>query len=180
MVKNVEKMGDGVFSSCSFGPYFVIKNYMKNIPERTFGSCENLKYVVIEDGVESIGIHAFADSKNIEYVAIPASVTDIDPEAFADTSDFFIIGEKGSMAESFAKKNQLLFMDVNDIKGDVDGDYLISVSDALYALQAQVGTRILDKRAFNAADINNDGEITVSDALYILQYAVGLRQTLYI
>ncbi len=180
MVKNVEKMGYGVFSYCSFGPYFVIKNYMKNIPERTFGGCENLRYVVIEDGVESIDIHAFADSRNLEYVVIPASVTDIDPEAFADTSDFFIIGEKGSRAESFAKENRRDFLDVNDIKGDVNCNYLIDVSDALYTLQAYVGSRVLDKRAFNAADIDNDGEITVLDALYILQYAVGLRQTLYL
>lgn len=178
MMENVEKMGQGMFSACLFGPQFVIKSFMKNIPMGTFSACNNLKCVIIEDGVESIGEKAFGDCSGLQVIIIPPSVTDIHPHAFMNTLNFIILGEKGSRAESFAQEKYIRFDDVNDVRGDVDGNFIVDISDALYALQAQVGSRILDDKAFNAADIDKDGKITVSDALYILQYTVGMRQTL--
>lgn len=62
--------------------------------------------------------------------------------------------------------------------GDVDGNGTIDSTDALWALQAFVGSRTLDEAAAKAADVDLDNEITASDALAILQYFVGLRTEL--
>lgn len=58
--------------------------------------------------------------------------------------------------------------------GDVDANGKIEATDALWTLQAFVGSRQLDEKAFKAADVDADGEISTSDALKILQKSVGL------
>ena len=62
--------------------------------------------------------------------------------------------------------------------GDVDASGEVEATDALWALQAYVGSRQLDEKAFKAADVNLDKEVNTSDALAILQYAVKLRDKL--
>ena len=62
--------------------------------------------------------------------------------------------------------------------GDVDANGTVEATDALWALQAYVGSRQLDDKAFKAADVNLDKEVNTSDALAILQYAVKLRDKL--
>lgn len=54
----------------------------------------------------------------------------------------------------------------------------MSSYNALWALQAYVGSRQLGEIAKKAADVNLDGEINTSDALAILQFAVKLRDKL--
>ena len=64
------------------------------------------------------------------------------------------------------------------VYGDVDANGTVEATDALWALQAYVGSRQLDDTAFKAADVNLDKEVNTSDALAILQYAVKLRDKL--
>ena len=62
------------------------------------------------------------------------------------------------------------------MQGDVDGDDVISVSDAvatlkIYAMSA-AGMDVSDFTAaqFQAADVDGDGVVAVSDAVYLLTY----------
>ena len=66
----------------------------------------------------------------------------------------------------------------NIVYGDVDANGTVEATDALWALQAYVGSRQLDDKAFKAADVNLDEKVDTSDALAILQYAVKLRDKL--
>ena len=66
----------------------------------------------------------------------------------------------------------------NIVYGDVDANGTVEATDALWALQAYVGSRQLDEKAFKAADVNLDEKVDTSDALAILQYAVKLRDKL--
>ena len=66
----------------------------------------------------------------------------------------------------------------NFVYGDGDANGTVEATDALWALQAYVGSRQLDEKAFKAADVNLDKEVNTSDALAILQYAVKLRDKL--
>ena len=63
---------------------------------------------------------------------------------------------------------------VPPVKGDLDGDGEVTVSDALRALR--MAARLAE--ADDAADVDGDGEVTVSDALAILRAAVGLTEAL--
>lgn len=61
------------------------------------------------------------------------------------------------------------------IKGDVNGDGDIDVTDALWIQQYAVSSRTLNAAQLACADVNGDGDIDVTDALWIKQYAVGSR-----
>ena len=60
------------------------------------------------------------------------------------------------------------------IAGDVDGDGVVTVSDALYILRA--AAKLAPPRLSDGAplDFDGDGEVTVSDALAVLRIAAGL------
>jgi beta-glucanase (GH16 family) len=59
------------------------------------------------------------------------------------------------------------------LKGDVDGNWIVNIVDALKTAQYSVG---LIPQGFNvaAADVDNNGVVNIVDALKIAQYYVGL------
>ncbi|MCX6142105.1 MAG: dockerin type I domain-containing protein, partial [Ignavibacteriales bacterium] len=68
-----------------------------------------------------------------------------------------------------------IFVTRNRVRGDVDGDGLITANDASSVLKHVVGILVLaDPAALFAADASRDGTITAYDASLILQAAVGL------
>lgn len=135
--------------------------------------------VSIAEGVDRVTRDMVIEKSTLKSMYIPESVNFIDDDAFNGTSDkFFIAGKKGSYAENFAKEHGIRFVDGEQLSGDVDASGDVTATDALWALQAYVGSRQLDDAAFTAADVNLDGQVNTSDALAILQYAVKLRDTL--
>ena len=70
------------------------------------------------------------------------------------------------------------------VRGDVDGDGAVTISDAVLALRASVGLTTLSPEAAEVADVAprpglqgravGDGAVTVSDVVRILQVVVGL------
>lgn len=58
-------------------------------------------------------------------------------------------------------------------KGDVDGDGMITVKDALMVLKSINGDLTLTTDQTTRGDVDNDGTLTAADALAILQYANG-------
>jgi len=58
-------------------------------------------------------------------------------------------------------------------KGDVDGDGMITVKDALMVLKSINGDLTLTTDQKTRGDVDNDGTLTAADALAILQYANG-------
>ena len=62
------------------------------------------------------------------------------------------------------------------LKGDFDGDGVITVADALAALRIAVGLAPLTEEALTIGDLDGDGAITVSDALRILRVAARLAE----
>jgi len=57
-------------------------------------------------------------------------------------------------------------------KGDVNGDGIVNIVDALFISQYTVGLRGIN---LTIGDVNGDGQVTIVDALFIAQYTVGLR-----
>ncbi len=73
---------------------------------------------------------------------------------------------------SFEYYNTNTAGDVN--LGDLNGDNLVNVSDAVLVLQGFVGSVELTDAQRAAGDVNGDNLVNVSDAVRILQFFVGL------
>ncbi|MCK4811595.1 MAG: FG-GAP repeat protein [Methanosarcinales archaeon] len=65
-----------------------------------------------------------------------------------------------------------LYLSAGDdrVRGDLNGDYMLTSIDAAIALEIAVGSRPFD----DIADVNRDGKVTSIDALMILQAAAGV------
>jgi len=57
--------------------------------------------------------------------------------------------------------------------GDVDGDGIVTVSDALLAMRGAMGTITLTASQLAHADLDGDGTVTASDALAIMRMAMN-------
>ena len=68
---------------------------------------ELIKKVIIEEGITAIGKNAFAGCTNLTEATIPESVTKIGEGAFAGCSQLIIHCYAGSMAETFAKTQDI-------------------------------------------------------------------------
>jgi len=78
---------------------------------------------------------------------------------------------KGTAANPYTVTVQLA-VDTNAM-GDVDGNGIIEVRDALMLLQAANDLLNLTPEQFLRADLNGDGELLATEALRILQYVSG-------
>jgi len=66
------------------------------------------------------------------------------------------------------------------MRGDVNGDGLVNIADAMFGAQYLVGLRPIEEiHAVNMASVHQDGEdgdiLNIIDCMYIAQYVVGLR-----
>jgi len=60
----------------------------------------------------------------------------------------------------------------SDIKGDVNGDTRVDLTDVITVLRILVGINVNPNAK---ADVNGDGKIGFAEGLYALQFAAGLR-----
>ena len=100
------------FDSCSNLTMIQLPSTLKEIPRRFLYQCTALKEVNIPDGVEKIDENAFWYCKALAKAVIPESVKEIKDSAFDEVSDrFYIVGVKGSAAETFANGRGITFVD---------------------------------------------------------------------
>lgn len=88
-----------------------------------------------------------------------------------------ISGYTGSMAETFAKENDLEFIPLEEssgILGDVNQDHTVNILDVISINRVVLGKDILTPEQESLADFDQDGTITAADSLAILKYLVGI------
>ncbi len=87
------------------------------------------KGVKINSGITHIGANAFADWSELS-ITIPPSVTSIHADAFAGSRNITILGNLGSTAETYAKRNGIAFIAV-DAFALLDGSVFQNITYAL-------------------------------------------------
>ena len=79
---DIERIGDGAFSSCEKLETVEIRDGVRTIGEKAFAHCPNLTSVVIPDSVEEIKAWAFSHCPKLTSVVIPDELKVIYPGAF--------------------------------------------------------------------------------------------------
>lgn len=89
----------------------IVVNGKTVLEAEAFAHRNSVESIVFENGVTAIPARTFTALPALRSVEFPASVNVIDPEAFVDISPTAVtlVGEKGSVVESFARMNSFLF-----------------------------------------------------------------------
>lgn len=99
---------------------YAIPDGVTSIGVCAFYGCDNITSVIIPDGATSIESSAFGNYYAPKYITIPASVTSIKEHAFISNADLTILGYTGTTAETYANKNDIPFVDLNNISFNSD------------------------------------------------------------
>lgn len=184
-------IADYIFNKNDKIKSIVVPGSVKKIPIGFAANCDNLTSVTLSEGTTKIGI-SFINCKNLKNITIPASVTEIVDDGTGTTlghylsndlknvkiPGFTITGYLGTEAETYAKKNGFKFIALGAaIKGDVNMDGLVNISDASlvlsYYAQTLAGLNTDSNTLFaniKFGDIDENGSIEIDDATKILNY----------
>ena len=108
---SVTSMGTNVFYDCDALTSVKLGSGITTIPVSTFEHCDVLESIVIPRRVTTIGNTAFKDCVKFTSITIPRSVTSISSNAFSYPAKMTIYGVAGTYAETFAKDNNIRFVD---------------------------------------------------------------------
>lgn len=186
--ESLEKIDDNVFNSSHITEITIPKNvsyigesafyfsYLKKITILN-PDCEIVDgYNTLKGTIYGFNIstaHDYADAHNRKFVALDAVETTTTTEATTTTTTTITTTTTAPVTTTAPTTTTT---EAELMQGDVDGDDVISVSDAvdvlkIYAMSA-AGMDVSDFTAaqFQAADVDGDGVVAVSDAVYLLTY----------
>lgn len=182
---------------------------LKVIEEEAFMNDKTLDSVTLPEGIESIGERAFANCSMVD-IYLPKSLKSIADTAFENHSEAFIIkGYKGSVAETFANKHDILFVPMDDgpevivteswdefssVSSTMIQQYSsavsISSSDASYStgrLIVKTDANLPDVSAFHVSEIIRDPDnhyflqfTSDQEAIDCMNYLKGFTDIIYV
>lgn len=178
-------IGSSAFSNCPVLEDAVI--YASTIGSSAFANNAILSTVTLQSNdqrkLEKIDSNAFANDPKLYEIVIPGSPV-IGTRAIGykqNTVDpvFLIAGEPGSSSHTYATDNNIAFCDVKDFDltarqnsrktpGDVDGNSVISVADAV-KLQSWLFNKPIEDYVPGNMDVNSDGKVNSLDMIAIRQ-----------
>ena len=166
----------GMFSECfRLGNVFIPES-IQSIEQGAFSSCNDLKTVSIPSQVESIGERAFNSCNALTSVEVkrpePLPITE---DTFSNYTDATLYVPKGSRNAYMEAEGWKLFskiVELSGIKGDVNNDEQVNVTDVTCLVNHVLGIQSEGFILFNP-DINGDGQITVTDVTVLVNIILG-------
>lgn len=123
--KSVTQIEDSAFATCIGLTSIEFEKGVVEIGDYAFYNCHSVKTVVLPDSLKTVGKRAFHLCNALYRVTIPKSVESIGERAFGYVIDFnykdikasnyLIIGNEGSIAETYANENNIRFASIEQI-----------------------------------------------------------------
>lgn len=161
-----------------------------NIPEGvqylnycSFAHCRALSDITIPSSVTWIAQNCFYGCTTLSSIRCKATTPPMcvdsscfPSEAYSNATLYVPVGslstyQSTSVWQNFTNISQTTFPAVF-IRGDVNDDGLVNVSDAIALINALVNGNLSNINK-NAADTNEDGEVNVSDAITLINYVLN-------
>ena len=161
----------------------IIPQGASKIENKAFRWNKKILSVTIPDTVKCIGDSAFVGTYRLRSITIPKSVTEIEDNAFDYSRISTINGYTGSYAEVYASENNFKFVALDAgtiipspdiVKGDIDGDGKVSLSEVIIILKVALGIQKPDSQMLIIADMDGDGDIRLADVQIALRIALGI------
>ncbi len=169
---SVTFIGEDAFDWCHGLRKLVIGSGMKTVPSGICGNVRALKEVILREGVERVESDAFGTAP-LEKLRFPSTMSDCADDAFSGRG-VKVYGARGSYAETFCAGNAAcVFREL--IRGDIDGDGQLGVTDALRTLRVSLGITKTDIDTVERMDMDADAALTVSDVLLIMRAAARIQ-----
>ena len=116
--KSIISINNSAFNGCTKLEYINFPNTLTNIGEYAFSNTK-LNNILIPDSISYIDDYAFANCDFITTVKFPKSLINIGSKIFhnTDTSKIIIYCEQNSVAEQFAKDNniKIMYTDISNL-----------------------------------------------------------------
>ena len=146
----------------------IAENYTMNIEYVQSDREIHTSYFSATCGVESLGEYTVNDNGDVWTLSFTG-------EADGSSGWYVVANRMGRYVRSDVYPIVEKAFEEPVLKGDLDRDRAVTVSDVLAALR--IAAKLMDEtsEAISIADMDGDGEITVVDALKILRISVGLE-----
>ena len=187
---NLSHIGSSAFMNCKSMGAIDLPNTLRMIDDSAFAYCSSLKKIVIPEGVTHIKEAAFLDCKEMKCITLPKTMQEIEEIAIGydmaqkgqepHVKDVFSIrGYQNTVAESYAKENDIAFVSLDDIAdramGDCDGDGKITIMDATDIQLALCSGETVRDEVLDYSDIDKNGRLEISDATYVQRSVVEIK-----
>lgn len=176
--ETVRQIGDYAFYNCS--DYAFYKENMSDMPvvgyddsalnDKVLSNCTGLVAVSIPSQVESIGQKAFANCNMLTSVEVkrtePLTITE---NTFYNYDDATLYVPKGCRSAYMEAETWKLFgkiVETTGIRGDVNSDGKVNVTDAMHLVNYILG--VSTSIPLTLSDLNEDDRITVTDVMRIV------------
>lgn len=182
--RNLKYIEDYAFQLCDSINIMNIPGSVESISKNTFQNMSDLYMLRFMEGTKEIWEDVALNNAKMRFIVIPPSVKSIGSHAFGynyfypdytKREGIYIFGAIGSEAEKYAKENGFEFIEYDFSYGDVDGDGLVTASDATAVLMEYNRTSVREKGQFSyvqeiSGNLNDDTDIDAADASLILMY----------
>lgn len=108
--KTVNRIGISAFENCTGLTSIHTSDDLEIIGEKAFSGCVSLTNFFFPERIKEIGKESFSHCKRLGKVYIPINCQVIGQDAFYNCRNLVIYGKQGTVAEQYAKNNNIKFI----------------------------------------------------------------------
>ena len=107
----VTEIKKGAFANCRKLNSVTISQNIKTIEKATFSCCFELEEIILPEGIIEIGQNAFYACNKLKKLKVSGNLAEIGESALGNCTNLTIYAPKGSYAETYAKENNIPFVE---------------------------------------------------------------------